>query len=470
MPFAKPAWLNSLSVKLLLAYVLGVALSIILVTLAIFWYMFAQSHNFASKDVAALTQEMAKNLHFDANGNPIRLEVDEADNDGDDDIGWVFDSLKQEAAYRILDASGRTVVTSAAGDEFWPQGKNTTANELKSNRFEFQHNGALILGNTARAEHQGNTWYLQLAISERFHYLLHQGVALPFMGMGIVFFSLVLLVVFGACAYITLNYTLKPLRDVSESAAAISPRSLHARLHVKKLPSEIAPLVNSFNRVLDRLEQGYRTQQEFLATAAHELKTPLALIRAQIEMNEPGEDRDALLNDVAHMTRHVQQLLMLAEVSEEHNYRLDAVDVAAVAREVAAYLQPMAKAAQVQVSVTHAADVNWQADRAALFVLLKNLLENALQHAPRATEVSIDINNSTIHLRDWGPGVEPEQLAQLFVRFWRAAHRRDHGAGLGLAICQEIALAHGWTLSAQSVEPGLSFTLDTAGRAEATSA
>jgi two-component system sensor histidine kinase QseC len=90
-----------------------------------------------------------------------------------------------------------------------------------------------------------------------------------------------------------------------------------------------------------------------------------------------------------------------------------------------------------------------------VFTLLKNLLENAIQHAPAKTEVCVATSGDELTVRDLGPGVDPEQLAQLFGRFWRGAHRRDHGAGLGLAICQAIALAHGWLLTAERAEPGL---------------
>jgi len=222
------------------------------------------------------------------------------------------------------------------------------------------------------------------------------------------------------------------------------------------VPTEIAPLVESFNRVLDRLEQGYRTQQAFLASAAHELKTPLALIRAQIELMEGGEDRRALLNDVQHMTRQVQQLLQLAETSERYNYHFTEVDVAEVAREAVAYLQRMADSGAVSLQAPgHSVSVPWLADRSALFTLLKNLLENAIQHAPPGTSVRVAVGANALTVRDQGPGVSEVDRARMFTRFWRSAARRDHGAGLGLAICQEIAQAHGWTLSVHPAEPGL---------------
>jgi len=103
--------------------------------------------------------------------------------------------------------------------------------------------------------------------------------------------------------------------------------------------------------------------------------------------------------------------------------------------------------------------VKWKADRGALFTLLKNLLENAIEHAPAKTSVSVEIQNKAITVRDLGPGIDVAQIPLMFERFWRAAHRRDRGAGLGLAICQEIAFAHGWRLTVERAEPGLRFQL-----------
>jgi signal transduction histidine kinase len=159
------------------------------------------------------------------------------------------------------------------------------------------------------------------------------------------------------------------------------------------------------------------------------------------------------------MARQIQQLLLLAEASEVQNYSFTAVDVLEVAKEAAGYLQRMADAADVKLETPDASTAQWQADRGALFTLLKNLLENAIEHAPRGTEVRVEVNTATVSIRDWGPGVNQEHLTQMFSRFWRGAHRRDHGAGLGLAICQEIALAHGWTLTAHRAEPGLRLCL-----------
>jgi two-component system, OmpR family, sensor histidine kinase QseC len=456
MSFVKPAVPNSLSLRVLLAYVVGVILSILLmigVTLALTTY---RGDLLLKADMAAYTREVVEAITFDDMGVPNGLDASQ-----EDDL-WIYESLKQETAYRVLDEAGRPALVSAAGEGFW---SSPDSLRLVPGSFYFERGDVRMLSVVEAFEHDGTTWYFQFAVSTRILGFIYQEFTLPFMGAGVVIFSVVLLIVFGICAYVTLHYTLRPLRKLSESAASISPRALHARLRTGAVPSEIAPLVHSFNRALDRLEHGYRVQQEFLATAAHELKTPLALIRAQVELREEGEDRDALLGDVEHMTRQVQQLLLLAEASEVQNYDFATTDVRGVAQDVVAYLQRMAEAAHVHVTLSGSASAaRWQADRGALFTLLKNLLENAIQHAPRGTEVRMEVDAEAVTVRDAGPGVDSEHLSQMFSRFWRGSHRRDQGAGLGLAICREIALAHGWALSAHRAEPGLLLRLTMSGQ------
>lgn len=444
--------LNSFRAKVLLAYVAGAALSIVIVVLVAAAIVSSHGEILSGLDVAERTEQLTAMLLFDSEGAPVGFSY------GENDLAsWLYDSLRQETAYRVLDSSGRVVLVSEAGAAFWPA--SGASRRLERGRFEFEHDGVAMRGATQAVTRDGQTWFLQFAVSERFMDLMYH-FALPLIQTGVMVFSLVLLFVFGTCVYVTLRYTLRPLQQLSDSASAISTRALHARLDTTTAPTEIAPLVDSFNRVLGRLELGFRTQQEFLGTAAHELKTPLALIRAEIEFMEPGDQRSSLLKDVGHMSRQVQQLLLLAEASEVQSYRFAAVDVREVAKDAASYLQRMADAAGVRlVTPDRASEAQWRADRGALFTLLKNLLENAIEHAPRGTEVRVEVAADSVTVCDEGPGVSPEQLPLMFSRFWRGAHRRDLGAGLGLAICQEIALAHGWTLSAERTDPGLRLRL-----------
>jgi signal transduction histidine kinase len=470
MRFAKMTWLSSLSAKILLAYVVGAALSILLIVATAIAVVSSQGDVLSGFDVADTTREFARELRFDKDGMPVGIGPDALDRDPDfddeADLEGLFESLKQEAAYRVLDASGKVVLSSARGVAFWPE--TATARPLARGAFEFEHAGVAMRGATEVVEREGRIWHVQFAVSRRFLHLMYDAFALPFTGAGIALFSLVLLVVFGPCVYFTLRFALAPVRRVSEAAAEISPRSLHVRLETRTVPSEIAPLVHSFNRVLERLEQGYRVQQDFLATAAHELKTPLALVRAQVELGPPSAERGMLLGDIEHMSRQVQQLLHLAEASEAQNYRPASVDMHEVVREAASYLQRMADAANVRMELAMpSACVRWTADRGALFTLLKNLLENAIQHTPAGTLVRVEVDATSLAVRDWGPGVPRDQMENVFARFWRGPHRRDQGAGLGMAICQEIARAHGWGLTASQAQPGLRVVLSVSGAASA---
>lgn len=461
MRFVKMTWLNSLSAKILLAYVVGAVLSILLVVAAIVAVVYSEGDVVAGFEVADIAKDLAGELTFNQDGIPVGIGADTPDSDVkfDDDAARLFESLKQETAYRVLDASGKVVLSSAPGVVFWPE--LDAGRMLKSGRFEFQHEGVAMRGATESVQHDGSVWYVQFAISKRFLQLMFQEFGLPFAGAGVTLFTLVLLLVFGPCVFLTLRYALKPARQVSDAAADISPRSLHVRLQTHAVPSEIAPLVDSFNRVLERLEKGYRIQQEFLAAAAHELKTPLALIRAQVELSAPSAQDGMLLQDVEHMTRQVEQLLHLAEASEVQNYRPTIVDMHEVVGQAAAYLHRMADAANVRLELPpQTVAVRWLAAHGALFTLLKNLLENAIQHAPAGTVVSVELDATSMTVRDWGPGVPQDQIPSIFARFWRGPHRRDKGAGLGMSICQEIAQAHGWTLTASRAQPGLRVVLE----------
>jgi signal transduction histidine kinase len=444
--------LASLGLKVLAAYVAGALLSIALAVTAAVWMV---RHDVLSDlELAERAGTLASKVQFDAMGNPAGLDAREAD------LDWLYDSLPRETAWRVLDAAGQVALESSAGAAFWSPGGSGLP--LMRGRFVFERNGEKLHGATEPFDHQDRQWYLQFATSERLMMLIQHKFALPYMGTGIGIFSAVLIVGFGLCAYLTLRHALKPLRDISTAAAAISPRSLHARLQADAVPAEISPLVDSFNSALARLEQGYRVQQEFLAAAAHELKTPLTLIRGQIELGVDADNQAALLQDVAHMARQVQQLLHLAEASEVQNYQFTAVDAAKLVAEVTDYLQRLANRHDVRLQAMVEPGLLLQrADRGALFTLLKNLLENAIQHSATGGLVLLRADSHRISVQDQGPGVPPGDLPKLFTRFWRSAERRDLGAGLGLSICREIATAHGWHLQARRGEPGMVFELGT---------
>jgi signal transduction histidine kinase len=301
---------------------------------------------------------------------------------------------------------------------------------------------------------------MQFAASARLTDMLRRYIGDPLASRTFVTFGLAAILVYCVVMRSTLHVILKPLNQASAIAAKISPHNLGERVHVQGVPIELRPLVDHFNAALDRLEHNYRLQQEFLASTAHELKTPLALIRGQIELGVDETNHHELLQDVSRMGRQVQQLLHLAEASEPQNYAFTTVDVESVVFEVVDYIERLAdqQGVSLQVVVEPGSKL-LRADRGALFTLLKNLLENAIQHSPTGGVVHLRARSNLISVQDEGSGVSPEDLPKLFTRFWRGAHRRDLGAGLGLSICREIATVHGWDLQARHGEPGMIFDL-----------
>ncbi|MBJ7515604.1 MAG: HAMP domain-containing histidine kinase, partial [Stenotrophomonas sp.] len=214
---------------------------------------------------------------------------------------------------------------------------------------------------------------------------------------------------------------------------------------------------------------GFRVQQDFLAAAAHELKTPLALLQAEIELSR-APNTPLLLRDTEQMARQVHQLLHLAEVSEGHNYTFAPIQLGAVVTDAVDYLARLSAQHAVHVVVLPASVPTpvVEADASAVFVLVKNLLENALHHSPPGSTITIALQPDGFSVCDQGYGVAEVDRPHLFKRFWRGSARDGRGAGLGLSICLEICLSHGWTIRLEpaSGASGACFVVETNGGLE----
>ncbi|MGE5548544.1 MAG: sensor histidine kinase [Solirubrobacterales bacterium] len=266
-------------------------------------------------------------------------------------------------------------------------------------------------------------------------------------------FLLVLLLV----SILTVRGTLAPLREVSRQAAAIGPAATDLRLPRAGVPREILPLVVAVNSALDRLDEGFRLQREFTADAAHELRTPLAVLSAHIDLLPDRSVADPLRRDLDAMTHLVEQLLRVARVEALVVEPSDQADLAALACDVAAYLAPMAIRAgrMIEVEAPDAAvTVHGQAD--ALFHAVRNLVDNALRHTPAGTTVTlgVDVQPPSLTVSDCGPGIPPELRPAAFRRFWRSDRRSSGAAGLGLAIVQRTMEAHGGRVAIEDAPGG----------------
>jgi len=255
---------------------------------------------------------------------------------------------------------------------------------------------------------------------------------------------LFLFVLLGLCLWIV-KRAIAPLTRISKLAETIGPANSGVRLPTDQVPLEILPLVRSMNAALDRLEQGLRRQREFNANAAHQLRTPLAVLMANLDsLNEP-EIAGLLRADVEHMSRIVSQLLLVARL-ESPSFNVDEViDLNAAVADIAAGFAPLALASEKTIELSRSnPPVRLRTSSFALRAALGNLIENAIQHTPRGTSVRIRVTSrGAIEVVDSGPGIPAAQRAAVFERFWRG-DRNTSGAGLGLAIVERIMKAlHG---------------------------
>ncbi len=260
---------------------------------------------------------------------------------------------------------------------------------------------------------------------------------------------------------------LDPVDAVRRTAEAIYRRGdLSRRIDVGRGADELTTLGRTFNRMLDRVEQGVRAQQRFIGDASHELKTPLTVIRGNSELaaRDPGETHireaiDAIQREATRMQRVVDDLLAVAELDAAPQIQFAALDARDLARRVSADLAGIAAARTIAVSGSGDATVN--GDTETLEHAVRNLVDNAITATESDGRIEIDVStidgSVALSVRDDGPGIPEEHLSHVFERFYRVdkARSRAHGGtGLGLTIVQSVVAAHGGTVTARNQAGG----------------
>lgn len=262
---------------------------------------------------------------------------------------------------------------------------------------------------------------------------------------------------------------LRPVGVITETARRLSGANLHERIALQAPPGELKRLADTFDGMLDRMEDLVGAQRRFAANAAHELRTPLAVQRAAAEIGLAGEPAPAKvarirakLIDVADSSEHLIESLLLLAVSEEGLEAAEPVDLAALAAaEAAATTAAMtgsaAGPAGLAVDVRNLAPLTVSGDRTLLGHLVRNLLANAVRHNRAGGRLEVATSaDGVLTVSNTGPVIAPADVPRLLEPFRRRAERQHtagEGAGLGLSIVASIARAHGAELLAEA-NPG----------------
>ena len=267
---------------------------------------------------------------------------------------------------------------------------------------------------------------------------------------------------------------LKPVRDLVEEAdeiSAVAARGHRRRLSVPETGEELADLARHLNELLARIEGALEHERAFLDDASHDLRTPISIVRSELELarmqTEAGSELaralDSSLEEVDRLDRLAVNLLVLARSRSAGPRRLESVELGALSQRASETVARSRDGAAVPVRVNGSANV--QGDKDAIERAVLNLVENAARHA-RAhvdVDVSTDGDRAVVAVRDDGPGFPPELLGQAagrFVRGTNGGRGTENGAGLGLAIVDAIATAHGGELEIENgVDGGASVQL-----------
>lgn len=277
---------------------------------------------------------------------------------------------------------------------------------------------------------------------------------------------LLLFVLVSAIGWLVAGRVLQPLRDLTSTAESISENDLSRRIPVDG-EDELARLATTFNDMLDRLEEAFTTQRRFIDDAGHELRTPITIIRGHLELlgddqREREQTVEVVTEELDRMARIVDDLLVLAR-AEQPDFVVSApVDVEDFTVDLMSRAWTLAP--NRHWSIDETAPLVVQADAQRLTQAMVNLIRNVGVHTPPGTPAAIGsaLGDGAVHLwvRDAGPGIPQEDLANVFERFRRGSHaRRSAGAGLGLSIVAAIAEAHGGDVEVASDATGTRFEL-----------
>ncbi len=254
-----------------------------------------------------------------------------------------------------------------------------------------------------------------------------------------------------AAAILAARSSLSPLKRVLEQLSQISPSATGQQIEPDAAPYEIRPLINATNQMVTRMEEGYQAQRSFAGNVAHEIRTPIAVLKSRLQNTATAPVCKELLVDLEQIERITYQLLDMSRADMLAGTDFEQIDLVQIAADLVCDMAPAALDAGIHLALSGADSAPTYGNPGFLRMALRNLVENAILHSPADSEVEISVQSSPPgwQVRDHGDGVPKTDLARIFNRFDRG-HKKQSGlpgAGVGLSIVRQVADAHGGTIT-----------------------
>lgn len=441
----------SLTARVMLFVALATATSLLLLGLLVQTLI---AHHFAEQDAEEL--------------QVIRNAIQQIIQSSDNDITRLSAALPHAVTghhgvfYRVSDAQGKLLYQSPGADLSGFPGQQDSGRTLSTNELSEWPSGAhAFRGALSTSTIAGKHYRIIVASDMQFHlnFLEHFRLSL----WSLMAFACLLTLL---AAWLGVHQGHAPLRHLSDSVRAIQTHQLHVRLDANEVPVELRDLVQAFNQMIERLQQGFTQLSNFSSDIAHELRTPLTNISTQTQValgkaRSADEYRELLysnLEEQERLARMVNDMLWLAKTDhgliKPHGTH---IYIEQEMHELFDYFDALAEEKQVRLKF-EGNDFQVHGDRNMLRRAFSNLLSNAIRHAFSDSDIVVSTSTDNhghlqISIRNQGNDIPAEHLPRLFDRFYRAdasRQRQNEGAGLGLAITHSVITLHHGQISVSS--------------------
>ena len=423
---------KSIISRIVILHVVAVAVTSVFMSLALSWLLNYATNNIHNEAMQEQAISVGEHLTVNADGH-LELRLPQ-------DLLGLYSQAYGRYSYAVIDDQGRVLFSSLKSKAaLFPADARSRDIEFLQQRL----GDATVSGASIRKTLENQTVWIQAGEDLANRDVLTDDIVVDFY-RNVGWITLPILLVLLIADIAIFRRALRPLRQASDIASEIGPTRTDLRLPTSELPREVRPLVSAINLALDRLEQGFRIQRDFTADAAHELRTPLSILRTRLDLLKDQQTGQALRQDVDGMAHIISQLLDIAELDAFVIDPSERADLRSVTADVAQFVAPLALAQGKDIALLGSTEPVWVAgNREMLSRAIRNLSENAISHTAPGTTVEFVVDeNGTISVLDQGPGIAEEERNLIFQRFWRRDRRKAGSTGLGLSIVQRIAELH----------------------------